>query len=50
MIKKKTPSFDEVHFLVAQVHSNWNLILEELSRWLQLNKDVTVVTYSTAQY
>ncbi len=31
--KKKTPSFDEALFLLAQVHSNWNVLLEELSRW-----------------
>jgi len=22
--------------MVAQVHSNWNIILKELSRWIQL--------------
>lgn len=47
--KKDLPD-PEKSFLVAQVHSNWNLLLSELSRWIQLNRDVTVVTYSTAQY
>lgn len=45
--KKDLPE-PEKSFLVAQVHSNWNLILEELSRWLQLNREVTGLVYSTA--
>ncbi len=27
---------EEIMLMVAQVHSNWNALLEELSRWLQL--------------
>jgi len=46
--KKKGPPYGEPFFLVAQVHSNWNLILTELSRWLQLNSEVKGLVYSTA--
>jgi hypothetical protein len=34
--------------MVAQVHSNWNDILAELSRWLQLNREATGLVYFTA--
>jgi hypothetical protein len=35
--------------MVAQVHSNWNLLLAEISRWIQLDREVPVVSYSTGQ-
>jgi hypothetical protein len=31
--------------MVAQVESNWNLILSELSRWKELTKGGTLATY-----
>jgi hypothetical protein len=34
--------------MVARVHSNWNLLLEELSRWAQLSRGASSVAYSTA--
>jgi hypothetical protein len=34
--------------LVMGAESNWNLILGELSRWLQLNREATGLVYSTA--
>ena len=35
--------------MVAQVHSNWELILAELSRWKSLSGVANLLTYSTAQ-
>ncbi len=32
---------------VAQVHSNWNVLLEELSRWKTLSRKGNLLTYST---
>lgn len=34
--------------MVAQVESNWNLILYELARWKELPRDDALVKYSTA--
>lgn len=47
--KKDLPE-PEKSFLVAQVHSNWNLILEELNRWLTLNRGRTGLISSTAAH
>jgi len=35
--------------MVAQVHSNRNLLLTELSRWNRLNRAGPRLAYSTAQ-
>jgi hypothetical protein len=35
------------HKLVAQVHSNWNIIIMELVRWLNLSRDGELLAYST---
>jgi len=45
---KKAPEGASESYLVAQVHSNWNLLLEELSRWKQLTSGRVGVVYSTA--
>lgn len=34
--------------LVAYVTTNWNLILSELSLWMQLDREATGLVYSTA--
>jgi|GEM_PF-6151991 len=34
--------------MVAQVHSNWNYILAELSRWKMLTRGEPPILYSTA--
>src|SRR4051812_20792820 len=48
---EKSPNLTaETFFLVAQVHSNWNYILVELSRWIQHSRGASAVSYSTAQY
>ena len=44
---EKAPGGAKNSYLVAQVKSNWNLILEELSRWKQLSRGQSVVAYST---
>jgi hypothetical protein len=47
---KKDPSFDESFFMVAQVHSNWNLLCSELVRWLELSRSNNLFVYSTEQH
>ena len=44
---EKAPGGAKNSYLVAQMKSNWNLILEELSRWKQLSRGQSVVAYST---
>lgn len=46
--QRKSPSDAEAFSLVDYVQSNWNLILGELSRWIQLTKGTSVVSYFTA--
>lgn len=40
MIKKKTPSFDEVHFLVGSAESNWNQIKRQLITMWQIVNEI----------
>jgi len=49
-IKQRTSEeVPDTQILVAEVESNWNLILEELNRWIGLSRGVSGVKYSTAE-
>lgn len=37
-----------VVLMVAQVQSNWNPLLSELSHWIQLSRGEYLLSYSTA--
>ena len=39
-----------IMLMVTEVHSNWNQLLVEFSRWIQLSRGTTVVGYSTATH
>ncbi len=47
--QEKSPTSSGTLFLVAVVHSNWNHILAELSRWKELSRGGKLFAYFTAQ-
>lgn len=44
---KNSSAKAEEFFVVAQVHSNWNLIRNELHRWKEINSGEVGSIYST---